>query len=364
MIRTCASAALGILALAACKTAPAKSPLVAGHAVPANGLPTDGTITHELAPLLMGRVVLDRDVDVAAHSATLVSTLIEEDASCTDDPPDYEQDYNRYYECHQVDDARTWEAEGVAATPLAAATAWRKRAVTLYGATGALCNGVTHGDSGLFGRWRTSQTSLTAQAGASDDAMASVAAQAVLQHNQVLLTTIDAPCLAKAIVVRDQALPPLEVWSFERADAMLVAAVARELSPATAPTLAGSAILSNATATPVDALPVVFSIRSPHGRRHLVIGQRTETDCNGANQLGGIWEVTGTATHPVLRELVRTALDHEDSQFAPTFVADLDRDGWPDIVTDQGVHVTRADEATYVQWIKFDDVFDGPWCGD
>ena len=114
MMRTCASAALGILALAACKTAPAKSPLVAGHAVPANGLPTDGTITHELAPLLMGRVVLDRDVDVAAHSATLVSTLIEEDASCTDDPPDYEQDYNRYYECHQVDDARTWEAEGVA----------------------------------------------------------------------------------------------------------------------------------------------------------------------------------------------------------------------------------------------------------
>lgn len=364
MKRSAATATLSVLLLAACKTAPTKAPAVAGRAVQGKGLSTDGSISGELAPLLMGRVLLDSNVDVDAKAATLVSDLIDQDPSCIDDPPDYEQDNNRYYACHQVDDGRLWEAQGVAQTPVAAATAWRARAVTLYGATGPLCNGVTLGDSGLFGRWRTSQTSLTAQAGASDDAMATVAAQAVLHHNQALVTAIDAPCLAKAVVVRDQALPPLEVWSFERADAMLLAAVARELQPSATTPAPGLSVLSSNAAPDVDALPIVFSVRSPFGRRRLAIGQRTETDCNGVKQQGGIWEVTGSAAQPVLRELVRHELEHEDSQFAPTFVADLDRDGWPDIVTDEGVHVTTADDATYVQWVKFDDVFNGPWCGD
>ena len=314
----------------------------------------DGSITPALAMVVKGKVLVDPVVAVtSSRHAVLIGGRVEvADPDCTTDPPDYEKANQRYFACRHPTDPQQWEA--VADSPIAMphATTWKQRNVVVYGPRGVLCDGTTGGDSQLIGSWRAGVEQVVVGVDASDPA---AVAGAVLKHNAALVTSLTADCAANGLVVRDKQLPPLALWTVSAAAPAIAALATTALASrgATSPGVPEAPDPSSATV-------VVAHPASGHGHV-LVIASIALTSCNGDPTVGGIWELeAGTE----LRELALVSTEHDDGQFAPRLVADSDGDGWPEIVTARGIHVGHGDGFAYTPWLQFDDVFNGPWCGD
>lgn len=339
------SSRAAVLLLAACRAPVVAPPKPVVVAAPEPVL-ADGSITPALALVVWSGVLVDSAVAAPDPVDTVLAggVVQTKDPECESDPPDYEKENSRYFSCRESSNNQDWTASGVSRVALPAAAAWKGRAVAVYGPAGVLCNGTTAGDSDLIGAWRATSDGVVTGIDPGDTAEI---ARAVLVHNAALVTSLDAPCLDRGVVVRDRALPPLAMWSMRAAGKDVTALVI-------------AAIAESQGETPVDDLKVVVA-RPSSGRGHvLVIASLPMQSCNGDPTIGGIWELTDTE----LRQLALTTTAHADGQFTPRLVADSDGNGWPEIVTSTGIHVGSEDAYAYTSWLHFDDVFDGPWCGD
>lgn len=338
---------LAVLFVAACH-APVVAPVPVAAVPPA--FVADGTITPALAMILEGRVLVDPAVTAPDPvDAVLDSGAVREiDPACESDPPDYEKENGRYFACKEPSNAQEWTAKGVSKSALPKVAAWKGRDVAVYGPAGVLCEGRTVGDSGLIGAWRTNQEAVMAGIDATDPG---ALAGAVLKHNAALVTSLTAACVDAGEVVRDKHLPPMAMWTMRPANKEVIALVTTAISE-----------LPDAKAMVADqpsALKVV--VARPADRGHvLVIASLSLQSCNGDQTIGGIWELTDGELH----QLTLTTTEHDEGEFAPRLVADSDGNGWPELVTSRGIHVGTEDGYAYTPWVHFDDVFDGPWCGD
>ena len=292
--------------------------------------PLDG-VSPEFAIVRDGKVLVDE------HPAALTFTDVtlwagqppERDTSCDDDPPDGETSSSRYHECW--DNGPNFSTlRGASATVAATErpelrSLWRNRAVTVYDETGPICQGHTVGD---LTAWGSVFASVGRLIGTSTKAGPVDLARDVLAIHSSLFTTLDAPCAARALFVRDASLPTLSMWSLQPADD-----VNQE-----------RAVVSITVESPTIQLVI-----PPKATQFMVLiaGGQGEVNCTKVIQ-GAIWHVP-SALDPVSNDLVPlyTAIPEpfnglgnyqNGDAIGPLAVVDPRDSGWPVIISSSAIY--------------------------
>ncbi len=286
------------------------------------------------------RIVLAGDVEPgwAATDAALVRGAIPaRDPSCDDDPPDYEADQQRYWDCEASDPQRGYGLFAAAADVDLAAlppalASWVGARVRLGGGDDG-CE-ATVARLELYGELQSTFVQLTRQ-GDDDDAIAAE----VMRGAPVLTGVIAGGCKARWAERVDQT-PPV-AWAVSTAPDELATAVRARMR---------AAMLDDERD---DVRVRVLS--SPTGRS-FALGWITGDDCDPTT-LHVLYALASG------RPKGEAILDDHDRGYL-TGVVDADGDGWPELVFEDGVAAWDPELEGYVRErvVRFPDEITE--CGD
>jgi ketosteroid isomerase-like protein len=305
--------------------------------------------SDRLALVYDGMVVLDSNADPAwatGKPELLRGIMVEQDPECESDPPDYEAEHSRYWECsnshpsnahdhfvasHAVD-ARSVPAE---------IAAWQGKKLALYGAAGRVCEAQA-GDFLLWGERKTTMAGLAAT-GNEDHEVAA----AVLEGNAILTTKIAGTCKG-AVFARSAALPPPPQWTLATPDAALAAAVERAFAD-----VYGYDEIQNGAANigmSPPPKPTLLAVNPPGKGRRFVVGWLAGAlNCHEDGFVLGVWEVKGSRARPVLEHV----FDESNRPIEVLAAADFTGQGVPVLVLDDGYLVWGEDSYAHVQVASF-----------
>jgi hypothetical protein len=262
----------------------------------------------------------------AAGAPTLVSGhLVEQDPGCQADPPDYEAEQGRYWECHN-DDPKNAYSRFVASRPItpaalpAALAAWTGKRVALYGAAGKLCE-ATAGELLAWGEWESTIAGL-----AVPELTEEAASQAVLDKRAVVLGALAGACKG-AVFARAAELPAPPQWTLRAPEGPLLARLAQAL--------AGLPGYADIKAPGIFDDTSLLELAPPDaaGRRFAVASIRGALNCHEDGFVLGVWEVTGAGDALALTQVFEAS----DRRFDAMAAADVTGDGVPEIVVSGGL---------------------------
>ncbi len=301
-----------------------------------------------LALVYEGRLLVADETDLdwgSGASKLVVGKVVEQDPECENDPPDYETENERYFQCASLESAfdHYVATRPVAANKLPEALArWQGRAVTLYDADGKACPAKVGGFE-LRAEWDT--TSVEAAAGGSED---EEVATTVLENGEPVLTAELVGNCSRSIFARSDKLPAAPMWTRAPAGEKLTAAVKKEL-----PELSDfEEILSAETGIygRLKATPEIIELSpSGSGRRFVAALTAGLIDCQEEGFSAAVWEVKGGEAESEL-ELV---FEEGAKPFAILAAVDITGDGIPEIVVDDGLLVWNEDEFSHFRPLGF-----------
>lgn len=251
--------------------------------------------------------------------------LVEQDPRCQSEPPDYEADQARYWECHNEDPKNAY-SRFVASRPVAmkalpaALAAWTGKKVTLYGAAGKLCE-ATAGELLAWGEWESTIAGL-----AVPELTEEAASQAVLDNRAVVLAELAGACKG-AVFARAAELPPPPQWTIRAPEGALLARLEQALA-----SLPGYPDIKDPGIFDETAL-LELAPQEAAGRRFAVASIRGAVNCHEDGFVLGVWEVTGAGDALALAQVFEAS----DRRFDVTAAADVTGDGVSEIVVDGGL---------------------------
>lgn len=251
--------------------------------------------------------------------------LVEQDPGCQSDPPDYEAEQARYWDCHN-DDPRNAYSRFVASRPIdmktlpSALATWSGKKVTLYGAAGKLCE-ATVGELLAWGEWESTIAGLGVS-----ELTEEAASQAVLDKRTVLLAELTGACKG-AVFARAAELPPPPQWTIRAPEGVLRARLEQALA-----ILPGYSDIKDPGIFDATSL-LEIAPPDPAGRRFAVASIRGAVNCHEDGFVLGVWEVTGAGDALTLVQV----FEAKDRPFDARAAADVTGDGVPEIVVDGGL---------------------------
>ena len=288
-------------------------------------LPNAGPIPIA-SPLLVlvggGRVLLDdAPADVGAGAPRLLAGEVpEQDPACVSNPPDYERDHERYWMCHAAEEDvahDTFVAErNVGPGKLAAAV--RTLATTklaLYDMHGARCE-ATPGPPVLRGE----RTTFVSQIEGDDD---EARAAAVLESDGKVVAPVFGCLKAKWGHAADLPRPPQ--WRLDVTKGALLAKLQPELG-----TLSAFGALKDEEEFERRIDLVTLEPPTPGGKRFVLATADGWTSCTQPGFAAGLWEIGADGA-------VTLAWEDTDGSFELIAAVDVDKDGVPELVTDDGL---------------------------
>lgn len=325
-------------------------------------------LSEQLGLVYEGQLVLADEVEVAWASGPaellagrIVPPVDEVEPDCVDDPPDYETDNSRYFECLALEPISTFDRY-IATRPVPAArapkklAAWHGREVTLFDAAGASCPAKV-GDLELRAEWQTTGDQVI-KSGRRERAVA----EAVLERgNPVLVAELAGGC-KDPVFARAAGLPPPPRWTIQEPGPALRAAALKELS-SDPDEYYGFAMLAEGHAGVHGGdpdPPTLLELAPPgQGRRFVAALADGPLDCHEAGFAAALWEVTGTPQKPRLERV----FDENAQPFRVRAAADVTGDGVPEIVLDDGVLLWQDGEFAHFRPLAFPkEVHDECYC--
>ncbi len=294
--------------------------------------PLDPDETLPVYPMIEDRVVISSDVDpdwAKGDPKLLDGSIPERDPSCDDDPPDYEEDNNRYFECESTDpDSGHGEFSASQGVDLAALpkylSAWVGQKVRVTGENGAGCE-ATIDRLELYAAAESTYGEVTTAGSADEDV-----AGEVLDGHAVLTATLIGGCKG--------------TWA-QPASAAAVAPWKREPAP---PAITKAVIESfkDVGRDEYDLADLQVDVLvSPDGKHRLVIAERGGEECFGISPFFAVLALKGDDLGDVLLE---------DPDRWLRAAVDTDGDGWPELVLDDGISVWDAEGETYDHRVMMD----------
>lgn len=277
----------------------------------------------------------------AGSARLLEGELVTEPAHCADDPPDYERDQDRYWECHNAD-PRNVTGAYLADQKLDRAEAgallrhWRGRKLALYGAAGKLCDAEVR-DLRLWAEIETTQDSIT-RLGTKDT---EVADQIMSESSPIVLGDLQPRCPG-ALYARAPDLEAPPAWTIGPATGALAAEITADLEAMTA-----SGVFDADGSKP----RIVARLLEPPetgGRRFAYALKTGVASCSSYARAAAVWEIKGKDE----LELVGEA-DQLDTLKA---AVDTDGDGVPELIFANGFLVWRDDGYAEIRPVDFPDL--------
>jgi len=293
-----------------------------------------------------GHVVLAGNVDmeILGTPVLLDGQLVERDPECDSDPPDYEQENGRYFDCRHSEPDIRWDdfaAEApIKAGKLPAALAGIAGSELVgYTAAGAACKG-TAGVVEAYGQRSTTQERITAN-GDSEVELA----RAVLEPGGVYLSEL-APCKDFAFA-RPASAPTPVFWKLEELTELNAEPYLKELRA------------HESYGEWFDSIhggwaEWVMQATSPDGKIRIIIAEINGVrSCEeGVGFLGLVWREVVASSPPGEPEL---ELLYEDTtrRFDVLAVADLATDTRPELVLKDGFVLETPDDG-YARAVTLD----------
>lgn len=294
-----------------------------------------------------GHVVLASDVDmtVLGTPVLLDGDLVERDPACDSDPPDYEQENGRYFECRHSEPDIRWD-DFVAEAPIkagklpAALAGLAGSKLVGYTAAGVACTG-TAGVVEAYGKRSTTQERITVNGDSDVDL-----ARAVLEPGGVYLSELS-PCKDVAFA-RPASAPTPVFWKLEELTDLNAEPYLKELR----------AHASYGEWMQGDLFggfsEWVMQATSPDGKLRIIIAEINGVrSCDeGVGFLGVVWREVVASSPPGEPEL---ELLYEDTarRFDVVAVADLRKDARPELVLKDGFLLETPDDG-YARAVTLD----------
>lgn len=305
-------------------------------------------VSELFAPLYSGMLVLSEQADATWATGApelLRGHIVEQDPACETDPPDYEADHNRYWECQNTHPDNVSD-HFVASRPVngkrvpAELAAWQGKKLALYSAQGRVCEATV--DELVLWAEETSTVARVLSSEGDD-----VAAK-VLAEDTVLLANLKGTSCNGAVFARAADLPAPPQWTLKAPDPALQAAIKRELASVVdyVEIIEGSQAIGPGPAPE----PKLLAVEPPgKGRRFAIAWVEGAINCHEDGFVMVIWEVKGSSSSPRL-ELV---FEEGDQAMSPLAAADMTGEGIPVMVVDDGYLVWNQGSYAHVRAVAF-----------
>lgn len=300
-----------------------------------------------LALVYNGAVVIADNPELSwgLDPARLVSgtPLVTQPKHCTEDPPDYEAEASRFWECDGAD-PRNVTGKYVADQALDPSPAgallrhWRGKKVALYNAAGVVCDAAVT-DLRVWAEIETTQDQITGPGGLGTS-KAEIAEQVIADSNPIILGHLRPPCPG-ALYARDPDLEPPPAWAIEPATGALGAAIIADLE-----SMSASETFDADGNTPA-IIARVLEPPEPGGRRFAFAARSGAQSCRSTIRVAAVWEIKGGEL-----ELVGEA----DRLTPLKAAADTDGDGAPELIFANGFLVWRGDGYAEIRPVDFPDL--------
>jgi len=277
--------------------------------------PIDLDQTYPLYPVWESVVLISGETaGIDGTEPKLIGGSIpDRDPACDDDPPDYEADQERYWECEGSDPDRGHGSFTASATVDPAklprqVAAWIGQQVRIGGGDGAGCT-ATVDRVELYAEAEVTYATVTANG--SDEASV---AEAVLANGAALVGRLTGGC--KGTWAQLASAPAATAWAMADAPADVTKAVLAKLK------LDGGFDEYDLQDVQVELLS------SPDGKAQLAYAWRGEQECYGIPGVTVIYPVEGKKVGDVVLD---------DPDLVLRSAADTDGDGWPELAFLDGV---------------------------
>ena len=312
----------------------------------------------QLALVYKDMLVLAAEPDMAwgtGQPSLLTGEIPERDPECDDDPPDYEEDNNRYFYCEEngpentvVDFVAHQEVKAEGLPPKLAE--WAGRELALHGDSGRLCTAKVDG----FALW--SEVNSTAADIGTGDAPEHELAEAVLENGTTLLVAELPGACKGAIFARVADLPEPALWTVSPAPEAQAKAIDKALHDSSNGFQAEA--LSEGPFPPKR----LFSIIAPtkgKGTNLAVASYDGALDCHEDGFAMAIWEQADVGGDDEEDHV----FEDSDQAFDLRAAVDVDGDGKPELITSMGFMVWHEDEYQHRQPLDFpQEVIDACHC--